>query len=250
MYHHHENRDFMPAAKPIFSIPEIKIPEPEDSPSGVRLTRLHDIFRAAAVFVAYFVAGELGLAVPFTSGNVSPVWPASGIALAAVLLCVCVCGYRVWPGIAAAAFLLNFLTPIPAPAAAAIAVGNTSGALLAGYLLNRVPGFQRSLTRLRDALKLLSAGRCRQSNCSGHRRCRALFLSGVRPSSAGTGMADLVAGGRDGYFGGKPFVAYAALSRSAGHSPTLLSWNGCAWRVARNHGWNHLSRPALVRQPG
>ena len=45
---------------------------------------------------AYFAAGRLGLATPFTNGNVSPVWPASGIALAAILLW----GYRVSPGIA------------------------------------------------------------------------------------------------------------------------------------------------------
>jgi len=29
----------------------------------------------------YFLAGMAGLAVPFTAGNVSPVWPAAGIAL-------------------------------------------------------------------------------------------------------------------------------------------------------------------------
>lgn len=48
------------------------------------------------VLVAYFVVGVVGLAVPFTSGNVSPVWPASGIALGAILLV----GYRIWPAIA------------------------------------------------------------------------------------------------------------------------------------------------------
>src|SRR5208337_5279061 len=65
--------------------------------------------RLVVVFAAYFVAGRIGLSVPFTSGNVSPVWPPAGIALAAIL----VWGYRVWPGIALAAFLVNFLSPIP-----------------------------------------------------------------------------------------------------------------------------------------
>src|SRR5438045_3786006 len=32
--------------------------------------------QTALVCIGYFVAGRLGLAVPFTSGNVSPVWPA------------------------------------------------------------------------------------------------------------------------------------------------------------------------------
>ncbi len=61
------------------------------------------------VLVAYFLGGKLGLAVPLTSGNVSPVWPPAGIALVAML----VVGYRVWPGVAIGAFLVNFFTPIP-----------------------------------------------------------------------------------------------------------------------------------------
>src|SRR5215472_7241708 len=34
-----------------------------------------------AVMVLYFVAGRIGLAVPFTQGNVSPIWPPAGITL-------------------------------------------------------------------------------------------------------------------------------------------------------------------------
>src|SRR6266852_6543240 len=49
------------------------------------------VSQTALVGLAYFVAGRLGLAVPYTSGNVSPVWPASGVALSALLLL----GYRV-----------------------------------------------------------------------------------------------------------------------------------------------------------
>src|SRR5512134_3765823 len=75
------------------------------------------------VFGAYFLAGRAGLAVPFTSGNVSPVWPAAGIALAAFV----VVGFRVWPAIAAAAFTVNYLSPVSFQAALAIAAGNTAG---------------------------------------------------------------------------------------------------------------------------
>jgi integral membrane sensor domain MASE1 len=105
----------------------------------------------AIVFCAYFAAGKLGLATPFTSGNISPVWPAAGIALAAVLLW----GYRVWPGIAAAAFLVNFLSPIPLAAAVGLATGNTLAALTGAFLLRRVSDFKHSLSRLRDVLGLI-----------------------------------------------------------------------------------------------
>ena len=89
--------------------------------------------KVGTVFALYLAAGKLGLSVPFTSGNVSPVWPASGVALASVLLW----GYEVWPGLALAAFFVNFLSPIPVLSCIGIALGNTSSALLGGYLLRR-----------------------------------------------------------------------------------------------------------------
>src|SRR6266568_1157084 len=112
------------------------------------------LLRLSTVFGLYFAAGEIGLSAPFTSGNVSPFWPASGIALASVLLW----GYRMWPAIAAAAFLVNFWSPIPAQAALGIAVGNTSAALVGGVLLHRLGRLDLSLDRLRDVIALLTLG--------------------------------------------------------------------------------------------
>jgi two-component system, NarL family, sensor histidine kinase FusK len=128
------------------------------------------------VFVAYVAAGELGLSVPFTSGNVSPLWPASGIALAAVL----VWGYGVWPGIAAAAFLINFLSPIPALAAVGIAVGNASGAVAGGYLLRRVLREPLCISRLRDVLALILLGALASTTVAASIGTTTLFLRGVR----------------------------------------------------------------------
>ena len=109
------------------------------------------VLQLAIVFAIYFAAGKLGLAVPFTSSNVSPIWPAAGIAVAAVLIW----GIRVAPAIAFAAFLVNFLTPIPTSASVAIGLGNASSAVVAGYLLRR-SDFQSSLPRLRDVLKMVT----------------------------------------------------------------------------------------------
>lgn len=105
----------------------------------------------ATVFALYFGAGKLGLAVPFTSSNVSPIWPAAGIAVAAVLIW----GIRVAPAIALAAFFVNLQTPIPTSASVAIGLGNASSAVVAGCLLRR-SDFQTSLPRLRDVLKLVT----------------------------------------------------------------------------------------------
>ena len=107
------------------------------------------------VFAAYLVAGKLGQATSnIRSSNLGPVWPAYGVALAAILLC----GYRVWVGIAIAAFLVASLSPVPPVAAVGQAAGATLGALVGAFLLGRIAKFRPSLSRLRDALALIVLG--------------------------------------------------------------------------------------------
>ena len=74
-----------------------------------RIPALQYLLRLALTLTLYLCAGKLGLLVPFTNGNVSPVFPAAGVALAAVLLF----GSRVWPAITLGAFLVNFWSPVP-----------------------------------------------------------------------------------------------------------------------------------------
>ena len=124
-----------------------------ESPPRTARRPLVLLLKISAVFVFYFVAGRLGLAVPFTNGNVSPFWPPAGVALAAVLLL----GYEVWPGIVAGAFLVNFFTPIPHVSALGLAVGNTLGPLLGAFLFRR-QGCDPQLHRLRDVLGLIGFG--------------------------------------------------------------------------------------------
>ena len=138
------------------------------------------LVKVVVVFGGYLVCGKLGLSVPFTDWNVSPVWPPAGIALAAVLIW----GFRVWPGIALGAFCVNFFSPIPHGAAFGITIGNTSSALVAGYLLNLVPGFDRSLFRLRDVLALATLGAGVSTAVAATIGCITLYLSGLRPWSA------------------------------------------------------------------
>src|SRR5262249_10251608 len=86
--------------------------------------------------------------------QVSIVWPASGLALAAVLIF----GYRVWPGIAAGALGAYLSQNQPLPVAAAIATGNTLEPLVGAWLLWRVIRIDISLERLRDVLGLMVMG--------------------------------------------------------------------------------------------
>ena len=109
----------------------------------------------AIAFAAYIVAGKLGQATSsIRSSNLGPVWPAYGIALAAFLLY----GNRVWVGIAAAAFLVAFLSPVSAVAAVGQATAATLAALIGAFLLCRIAKFRPSLSRLRDALALIVLG--------------------------------------------------------------------------------------------
>ncbi|MGB7623050.1 MAG: MASE1 domain-containing protein, partial [Terriglobia bacterium] len=132
---------------------------PEDGPinkgPAKRQVQAHQtpqyLVELALVLVAYLLGGKVGLAIPFTSGNVSPMWPPAGIAVAAML----VVGYRSWPAVAIAAFLVNFFTPIPHVAALGIAVGNTVGPLAGIWLMRRISRFHPSLTRLQDVFGLI-----------------------------------------------------------------------------------------------
>jgi len=104
------------------------------------------------VTAVYFGAAKLGLSLAFIHANVSPVWPPTGVAIAAVLLL----GYRIWPAILLGAFLANLSTPVPIATAVGIALGNTLEALSAGLLL-RVLDFHRSFDRARDVFKFTMA---------------------------------------------------------------------------------------------
>jgi integral membrane sensor domain MASE1 len=83
-------------------------------------------------------------------GQVTPVWPPTGIALVAFLLI----GRRAWPAVALGAFAVNL--PIgPSPiGAAVIAAGNTLAPFVAAELLRRAD-FHRELDRLRDAFAII-----------------------------------------------------------------------------------------------
>ena len=129
------------------------------------------------VFAAYLLAGRIGLVVPFTSGNVSPVWPAAGVAMAALLLW----GYRVWPAIAAAAFLVNLFTPISALAALGMAAGNTAGPLAGAWLVRQLSRSTPSLTRLKDVLGIIVIAAPVASAISACVGVTVLFGTGVTP---------------------------------------------------------------------
>lgn len=105
-----------------------------------------------AVAALYFFAAKFGLAFAIIHTHVSPIWPPSGIAIAAVLLF----GYRVAPAIFVGAVLANVNGPVSVATALAIAAGNTFEAIASGWLLERLK-FDISFGRARDVSKFVVA---------------------------------------------------------------------------------------------
>jgi diguanylate cyclase (GGDEF)-like protein len=103
----------------------------------------------ALLTVVYFAAARLGLQVAYLNPSATPVWPPTGIALAALL----VLGYRVSPAIWLGAFLANLATTGALVSSAGIAVGNTVEALAGAWLVNRFAGGRHAVERSADLFK-------------------------------------------------------------------------------------------------
>ena len=133
----------------------------------------------AAVAVVYFAAARFGLGFAVMAEQVSPVWPPSGIALAALL----VLGFRAWPGVWLGAVAANILANETPWTAAAIATGNTLEALVGAWLLRRVR-FHEGLDRVWDVMALLGLAAGLSTTVAATVGATALCLSGAQPWGA------------------------------------------------------------------
>lgn len=97
----------------------------------------------------YFAAAKLGLTLAVVHPSATPVWPPTGIALAALLLM----GYHAWPGIFLGAFLANLTTAGTVWTSLGIATGNTLEALVGAYLVNTYAGGRNVFNRPQDIFK-------------------------------------------------------------------------------------------------
>ena len=144
---------------------------------GVSLIRT--LLQLAVVALAYWLAAMVSLRLALVHGQVTPIWPPTGIALVAIL----VFGRRVWPSIVLGALAVNL--PIgPSPlGAAVIAAGNTLAPLTAAAFLKRI-GFRIELDRLRDAAALIVLGALVAMTISATVGTSVLALSGTVPTGS------------------------------------------------------------------
>lgn len=105
----------------------------------------------------YIAAGKLGLLLAQVHSSVSPIWPATGIALAALLLW----GFEFWPVIFVGAFLVNLTAHLPDGSsvvlrtlqAIGIASGNTLEAVAGAWFVNRAASGSKAFLRVSDVFR-------------------------------------------------------------------------------------------------
>jgi integral membrane sensor domain MASE1 len=125
------------------------------------------ILKILLIAIVYHLAARLGLRMAYVQINTSPVWPPTGIALAALLIF----GYEVWPAISLGVLLGSLFTGADTWVALGITLGNTLEALAGAYLLRRFVNFHNAMDRVQDVtglalVSLLSAAIRRALDCT------------------------------------------------------------------------------------
>lgn len=140
-------------------------------------------FGVALLCAVYVAAGKAGLMLAFLHPSASPVWPPTGIAIAALFLF----GLRSWPAILLGAFLVNVTTEGTVFTSVVIAVGNTVEALLGATFLRRLAGGEHAFERVENVVLYALSVVMLSTTVSATVGILALLLSGfVSQADAGT----------------------------------------------------------------
>ena len=110
------------------------------------------LLKIISLAVIYHLAARLGLKMAYVQPNTSPVWPPTGIAIAALLLF----GSNLWPGVSMGVLLGSLLTGAPLNLALGMMIGNTLEAWVIAYSLKRLADFRPDINRVQDVIRLLT----------------------------------------------------------------------------------------------
>jgi len=108
--------------------------------------------QGAALALAYFAAAKAALLIAIPPGYAAALWPASGVAVAALLLG----GVRLWPGVWLGSFAANLMVEGSLIASAAIASGSALQAVVGAELLRRTIGAAPRFRRPGDVVKFVA----------------------------------------------------------------------------------------------
>jgi len=99
--------------------------------------RLPHLFRLQSILLLsaiYYVSAKVGLLLATAHPVASPIWPASGVAVFALVYF----GSHLWPAVFVGAFVVNVTSAISPVPALGIAYGNTFEALVACWCIRRL----------------------------------------------------------------------------------------------------------------
>jgi two-component sensor histidine kinase/integral membrane sensor domain MASE1 len=131
----------------------------------------------AVLVVAYSAAAVGGLQWTIVPGAGTAVWPASGIAFAALVLG----GARLWPGVFLGRLLAALVVSSPQPwwVDAGVAAATTLGALVPVWMIRRAGGIDPRLGSLKDMVRLIGLGAVLGAVISGLGASAALAAAGM-----------------------------------------------------------------------
>lgn len=141
------------------------------------------------IAVVNYLGASLGRLMAIPPGNVTPVWPPSGLALAALLIL----GHRYWPGVWLASFAFNFhffdenipeLQWNSVLCSLAIATGSTLQAWLGARAFRQVTGFPQSPFHVWKFFRGLAVGGPLACLIGATFGASAICLTGAAPLAA------------------------------------------------------------------
>jgi PAS domain S-box-containing protein len=181
-----------------------------------------DTAKLFIVGLAYFAVAYFGLQLASINPSATPVWPATGLAIAAMLLW----GYRIAPAVFIAAFIVNYLTAGSALTSGAIAFGNTLEALTTAYFVNRWADGDRVFESPAGVGKF------------------ALIAAGATTISATLGVSSLLLAGYTEAGSAAPVWLTWWLGDLAGAivvTPVVLLWTLFLRRSVRLNEWSQIA---------
>ncbi len=138
---------------------------------------LKQIVIGMGVCAGYILAAKLSLLLASVHPSATPVWPPTGIAIAALVAF----GLRFWPAIFMGAFVVNVTTAGSVLTSAGIATGNTLEALLASLLVLRFANGKHAFDRTWDILRFALYGAVLSTAVAATFGVTSLTLGGFAP---------------------------------------------------------------------
>ena len=132
---------------------------------------------ALLLAATYFIASKFGLMLASVNPSASPVWPPTGIALAALLLL----GFRTWPGIFLGAFVANLTTEGTVWTSFGIGTGNALEALLGAFLVTKYANGRHVFDSPQDIFKFTALAALVSTTVSPTIGVTSLALGGFAP---------------------------------------------------------------------